>query len=112
MSHVRDFWESEGLRKILLAALVVYVLVASTVIIAQQYQQRQYTQNAHANTVALLEEHTATLKAVAKLQTEVAEAFAKGVPALTKGQSELVAKLSWIECTLATPHGTDCGAEP
>lgn len=118
MRHLKRVWQSDALRKVLIGVGVVYILVASTVIILQQYQQRIYTENAHANTVAILNEHSKTLAEVASLRQEVTVLAAKLGPALTAGQDALLAqfasveaKLGWVECTVAaTP--TQCGPKP
>ena len=60
--------------------------------------------------IKILTEHTDTLKQIDALRTEVTQLAAKLGPALTAGQDALIAKLTWIECSLATP-GT-CGTPP
>jgi hypothetical protein len=111
VTRLRSVWESDTLRKILLAVLVVYIVVASSVIIFQQYQQYHFTQVAHSNTVSLLNEHTQTLKVISQLQNEVANGYIKGVPEITTGQQALLNKLSWIECEVASAKD-QCGPMP
>ena len=111
MSRLKAIWDSDRLRKVMVFVGIIVIFALLGIVVLQGIQQHTYTENAHSNTVALLNEHTQTLKAVAVLQKEVAQAFAKGVPELTAGQSSLVAKLDWITCALTTNAKT-CGPAP
>ena len=113
--NVRGWWER--LAPWLVAGAVVVVMLFGVVILYQNHDIRQaqqqlqtFTTNAHANTVKILNEHTETLKEVADLRQEVTALSNKDGPELIAGQNALIAKLTWIECDVATPGM--CGPKP
>ena len=115
MPEPRGLWERTA--PWIAAAAVVLALVFAAVIVYQQHDIRQaqqqlqtFTENAHSNTVAILNEHTTTLKEIASLRTEVTNLSEKDGPVLVAGQNALIAKLDWIECDTATPG--QCGPRP
>lgn len=111
MSKVKEIWNSERLRKVLLSVGVVYVLVISTVIVWQQYHYYKVQSGFHKQTVQILNEHTNTLSEVHALRTEVTKLVQQYGPDLTAGQQQIVAEYTWIACSLQNGP-TRCGAVP
>ena len=114
--NVRGWWER--LAPWLVAGAVVVVMLFGVVILYQNHDIRQaqqqlqtFTEDAHSNTVSILNEHTNTLKEIASLRQEVTNLSEKDGPELVAGQNALIAKLTWIECTVGT-NPSSCGPKP
>jgi hypothetical protein len=93
VSWVGRLWEHDIARKIWLAVLVVWVIIAPLLIIWQAYEINKAQADTHA------------------LQATITEGLHKIGPELTLGQLVLIEQLAWIECS-QTKAFAACGPPP
>lgn len=116
MNRLQGLWERFS--PYIVAAAVVIIIALAGTIVWQNHEQALYTAQAHAQSVQqedaifkVLNEHTNTLTEVQALRTEFTTFLNTEGPDVTAGQTALLNKLSWIECSLSESVAS-CGPRP
>ena len=111
MTRLRDFWESEFLRKFMLGFLV-FLVVALLALIVWQNENHHASSSKQLDAILQAQtDHAKTLDEVAALQREFTQAVTKGLPALEGGQAEISNAFVWLDCALST-SASSCGPPP